>query len=339
MLRNKTTIVIASFLFLILIFLFWIFFLPNQFYAHEEKIVTIPKGISFRATVDSLANAGIIRSKWAFKIAGRLLGYTRDIKNGKYLFSPGSSNLQILKDLKEGTSRVIIIVTIPEGWRIEKIAQRYAHELGINEKRFIALCYDKDFIKSHDIDAPSLEGYLLPSTYSFYWQTEEEYIIERMIDVFKHFYNDTLIKRQQELGMTQLEILTLASIIEAESGVDIERPIISGVYWNRLRRKMRLEADPTVQYALGKEKRLLHRDLKINSPYNTYINYGLPPGPINNPGKSSILAALYPQQHGYLYFVATGTGGHYFAKSFQEHQKNIRLYQRTRRELRKLSQR
>jgi UPF0755 protein len=158
-----------------------------------------------------------------------------------------------------------------------------------------------------------------------------------MVDGFKRFYTDSLPERQNYLEVSQLDILTLASIVEAEANVDNERPIIAGVYWNRLRKRMRLEADPTVQYALGEEKRLRFKDLNINSPYNTYRHRGLPPGPINNPGKSSIIATLYPDQHGYLYFVATGTGGHYFAKSYKDHQKNIRQYQRTRRELKRLS--
>jgi UPF0755 protein len=145
------------------------------------------------------------------------------------------------------------------------------------------------------------------------------------------------MKKQDELGKTQSEILTLASIVEAESNMDEERPKVAGVYWNRLKKKMRLEADPTVQYALGEERRLRFPDLDFDSPYNTYRHAGLPPGPINNPGKLSILAALYPEQHEYLFFVATGTGGHRFAKYYSDHQKNIRLYHRTRRELKQLS--
>jgi UPF0755 protein len=209
--------------------------------------------------------------------------------------------------------------------------------LGIDSEKIISLCHDEKFIHKLGIDAKSLEGYLLPETYSFYWQPDEQEILERMLDGFKRFYTDSLAEQQEQLDVTQLEILTLASIVEAESGMDGERPIIAGVYWNRLRKRMRLEADPTIQYALGEEKRLRFKDLNVDSPYNTYRHSGLPPGPINNPGKSSILAALFPQRHAFLYFVATGTGGHRFAKNYSDHQKNIRQYHRTRRELRRLS--
>jgi UPF0755 protein len=321
----------------LVVFVLYIFWMPNWHDDLKGKIVTIPSGASFRTAVDSLVNAGVVRNKWAFQLAGRLLGYTKSVKKGKYLFASGRSNLDILRDINIGRSWLIIHVTIPEGWRIEKIAQRYRHDLGIDSEKIVSLCHNEKFIHGQGIGASSMEGYLLPETYSFYWQTDEQEILGRMLDGFKRFYTDSLLERQKHLNATQLEILTLASIVEAESSIDSDRPIIAGVYWNRLRKRMRLEADPTVQYALGEEKRLRFKDLNINSPYNTYRHRGLPPGPINNPGKFSILAALFPEQHGYLYFVATGTGGHYFARTYTDHQKNIRQYQRTRRELKRLS--
>jgi UPF0755 protein len=321
----------------LVVFALFIFWMPNWHDDPKGKIVTIPSGASFRTAVDSLVNAGVVRNKWAFQLAGRLLGYTKSVKKGKYLFPSGRTNLDILRDINIGRSWLIIHVTIPEGWRVEKIAQRYKHDLGIDSEKIVSLCHNEGFIRNHGIGAKSLEGYLLPETYSFYWQTDEQEILGRMLEGFKRFYADSLLERQEYMESTQLEILTLASIVEAEANVDYERPIIAGVYWNRLRKRMRLEADPTVQYAIGEEKRLRFKDLNINSPYNTYRHRGLPPGPINNPGKSSMIAALYPEQHGYLYFVATGTGGHYFAKTYSDHQKNIKQYQRKRRELRRLT--
>jgi len=286
---------------------------------------------------DSLESTGVIRNRWSFELVGRILGFTKSIKVGKYLFVTGQSNFDILRDINYGKSRLIIPVTIPEGWPLDKIALRFKHELGIDEKIFLSLCQNEIFIHDQGINAHSLEGYLLPETYSFYWQPDEQEILTRILNGFNQFYNDSLIQRQKVLEKTQSEILTLASIVEAESNMDEERPRVSGVYWNRLKKKMRLEADPTVQYALGEGRRLRFLDLEFDSPYNTYRHAGLPPGPINNPGKLSILAALYPEQHEYLFFVATGTGGHRFAKSYSDHQKNIRLYHRTRRELRQLS--
>jgi UPF0755 protein len=316
---------------------YYIFLLPNQYHDSKGKVVTIPRGASFHAVVDSLVSSQAIRNQWSFQIAGRILGYTKIIKTGKYLFVSGQSNLDILKDIRVGKSRMIIPVTIPEGWRMEQMARRYKHEIGIDAEKFLALCSDSTFIHDHGIQAKSLEGYLMPETYAFYWQTDEHEILERMMEGFKHFYNDTLLERQRAMKASQQEILTLASIVEAESGIDSERPIIAGVYWNRLKKRMRLEADPTVQYALGEGKKLNRQDLEFISPYNTYRHYGLPPSPINNPGKSSIRAVLFPQQHDYLYFVATGVGGHHFANKFSDHQKNIMKYHRTQREVQRAS--
>lgn len=326
---------LAGIVVLLLAFIYYVFFFPNYYDDPKGKVVTISRGATFRSVSDSLLSAQAIRSRWTFRLAGRLLGYTTSIKIGKYLFTSGQSNLDILRDIKVGKSRLIIHVTLPEGWRLEQIADRYEHDLGIEADKFLSLCRDEKFIHDQGIDVNSLEGYLLPETYSFYWQTDEKEILERMLQGFKQFYCDSLVARQKHLNKTQLEILTFASIVEAESSIDEERPIIAGVYWNRLRKGMRLEADPTVQYALGEERRLKFEDLNIRSPYNTYIHTGLPPGPINNPGKASILATLYPDQNNYLYFVATGLGGHRFAKSYSDHQKNILQYHRTRRELRR----
>jgi UPF0755 protein len=321
----------------VLAFAYYVFFLPNYYNDTKGQLVTISRGESFRMVADSLANTGAIRNTWSFELAGRILGYTKTIKVGKYLFVSGRSNFNILRDISNGKSRLIIPVTIPEGWPLDKIAHRFEHDLGIDEKLFLSLCQNEDFIRDQGIDAKSVEGYLLPDTYSFYWQTDEQEILIRILNEFKHFYNDSLTKKQDELGKTQSEILTLASIVEAESNVDEERPRVAGVYWNRLKKQMRLEADPTVQYALGEGRRLRFLDLEFDSPYNTYRRYGLPPGPINNPGKPSILATLYPEQHNFLFFVATGIGGHRFAKNYSDHQKNIRMYHHTKRELKQVS--
>ncbi len=330
---QRLVITIVVFSVLVLAFAYYIFLLPNYYNDPKGKVVTIPRGASFRSAVDSLVSTRAIRNHWSFQIAGRLLGYTKTIKTGKYLFLSGQSNLDILEDIRVGKSRLIIPVTIPEGWRVEQIARRYKHEIGIDAEKFLALCKDSLFIHDQGVNAKSLEGYLMPETYAFYWQTDEHEILMRMLEGFKHFYNDTLLEQQHKMNASLQQVLTLASIVEAESNISDERPIIAGVYWNRLKKKMRLEADPTVQYVLGEDKKLDHQDLNLDSPYNTYRHYGLPPGPINNPGKSSIYAVLFPKQHDYLYFVATGVGGHRFAKLFSDHQKNINKYHRARREL------
>jgi UPF0755 protein len=329
----KVWIVFGILVVLALVAAFVIFWLPNTFPDPTGKIVTIPRGASFKAVVDSLSSSGAIRSSLTFKAAGRILGITRSVKVGKYLFRSGLSNSEILRDLEEGTSRMILPVVIPEGWKLTNIARRYAGELGIDEDKFLSLCRDSSYVASHGFEGPTLEGYLLPETYNFYWQTDEKEIIERMVEAFKEFYTDSLKERQKELKMSLREVITLASIVEGESGIEEERPVIAGVYWNRLKRGMKLEADPTIQYVIPDgPRRLLYRDLKYDSPYNTYLYYGLPPGPVNNPGKKSILATLYPEKHQYLFFVATGIGGHRFSKNFIDHQKAVRGFRKARRE-------
>ncbi|HOV98904.1 MAG TPA: endolytic transglycosylase MltG [Bacteroidota bacterium] len=336
-LNKKLIVLFAALIILVAVFFVYVLWLPNSISNPKGEVVTISKGMSFHAVADSLDAKGIVRSKWAFMLAGRFLGSTKSIKVGKYIFLSGMSNEQILRDICKGKSRLVISVTIPEGWRLEQIAHRYERELGISTDRFLQLCYDSTFIVSNGVNAPSLEGYLMPDTYSFYWQPDEEEVIKRMLDGLFSFYSDSLIERQKQLKVSLHEVLTLASIVEAESISDEERPRIAGVYWNRLKKKMRLEADPTVQYAIGKERRLLYRDLDVNSPYNTYRRIGLPPGPINNPGRASILATLYPEKHSYIYFVSNGAGGHRFASSYSEHQRNVALYRKFRREQRRLA--
>jgi UPF0755 protein len=321
----------AAFFFFFGAAVYVVFWMQNTSHQPQGVVVMIPRGSSFNSAAEALRVSGVIRSVWTFKLAGRILGSTKSIRAGKYIFVKGQSNLSLLKDIAEGKSRMVIPVTIPEGWRLEQIARRYHHDLGIDAALFLSLCRDTAFIRRHNLAVASLEGYLLPDTYLFYWQNDEADIITRMLDGFQKFYNDSLLERQHKLNISQQEVLTLASIVEAESGIIEERPMISGVYWNRIKKKMRLEADPTIQYALGREQKLSHQDLQISSPYNTYLHMGLPPGPINNPGRLAILAALYPSEHDYLYFVATGIGGHHFAKSFSDHQKNINLYRRVKR--------
>ena len=310
-----------------------ILFAANTTALSSERTVIVPRGASFKTVLDSLESSGVLRVRWTLSLAGRILGRTKTMKVGKYLFPRGLSNIGILNDLEEGKSRILINLPIPEGWRMERIALQCGKILGIDTQRFISLCDNSSFRKELGIDAPSIEGYLLPDTYKFLWQVSEEEIIERMVGEFKKFYSDTLKIRQNEMKFSMPEVLTLASIVEAEAVLDRERPVIAGVYLNRLKKRMRLEADPTVQYALPEGKRrLTYSDLRIDSPYNTYLYYGLPPGPINNPGRKSILAALYPEKHAFLYFVADGTGGHIFSRSYTDHQKAVKSYRRIRRE-------
>jgi UPF0755 protein len=314
------------------------FFASNTSSFASERTVVIPRGASFKAVLDSLEFSGVLRLRWTLNLSGRVLGLTKTMKVGKYIFPRGLSNIEILNDLAEGKSRILVTLPVPEGWRMERIALQCGKILGIDTQRFISLCDNSTFRKELGVEASSIEGYLMPDTYKFLWQVSEEEIIERMVGDFQKFYADSLKKRQEELRFSLNEILALASIVEGEAVLDRERPIIAGVYLNRLKKRMRLEADPTVQYAIPDgHRRLTYSDLRYNSPYNTYLNYGLPPGPINSPGRKSILAVLYPEKHSYFYFVADGTGGHLFSRTYAEHQKAVKAYRRMRREAAKTS--
>lgn len=310
--------------------LYQILWAPNKF--DGDRIVIVSKGLNFKQVTDSLATAGVIRNRTLFELAGELLGLTKGIHIGKYLFHSGVSNKEILGDLRSGKSALLITVLIREGLKAATQARVFAKELGIDSARFAQLAHDSEFIQSLGVEVPpmgGLEGFLLPDTYLFYWQPDEDQIIRRMVESFKEFFVDSLKRRAEEFGMTINKILTLASIVEGEAILDEERPIIAGVYYNRLQRRMRLEADPTIQYTIENgPRRLLYADLQTGSPYNTYRNYGLPPGPINNPGRASILAALYPANHSYLYFVATGKGGHTFSRTYPEHRRAVARYRR-----------
>jgi UPF0755 protein len=199
--------------------------------------------------------------------------------------------------------------------------------LYIDSTEFVQLANNKDFVDSLGVKQKSLEGYLFAADYEIYERSSPEEAIKIFYNGFNEFYNDSLKVHTKEIGFTVHEIITLASIIKGETHKEEEMPRISGVYHNRLRIGMKLQADPTIQYVLpGGWKRLTFKDLELDSPYNTYKYFGLPPGPINSPGKAAIMAALYPEKNNYLYFVADGTGGHHFGKTLAEHNRNVKLY-------------
>ncbi|MBN1639451.1 MAG: endolytic transglycosylase MltG, partial [Ignavibacteriales bacterium] len=206
----------------------------------------------------------------------------------------------------------------------------FKEELGLDSARIMELSGNKNFIQSLGLDVDDLEGYLLPETYYFYIDRNEEQVLKKLKEEMDKVFDDSARAQIENLGMTKHQILILASIIDGESNIIEEFKTISGVYHNRLKKKMLLQADPTVQYLIRnrEDKRVRASDLALDSPYNTYKYIGLPPTPINNPGKAAILAALYPEQHDYYYFVADGTGGHKFAKTYSEHQIYVREYRR-----------
>ncbi len=305
---------------------------PNTF-SDEKKIVVVSKGQTWDQIVETLEREGIIRSRTMFEFTVKILRRGKQVHVGRYEFPSGISNIDLYNNLRLGRGMVPITVTLREGRRAEAYARVLARSLGVDSARIMQLVHDEQFVRSLGVEASNLEGYLFPDTYFFGWQTEEEDILKRLVQQTFRVFNDSLRERAAALGMSLHQILTLASIIEGEAFFDDERARISGVYHNRLRKGIKLEADPTIQFLLPDgPRRILYRDLQIQSPYNTYRNYGLPPGPICSPGAASIRAALYPEQHNYYFFVADGKGGHWFATTYAQHLANVRKFRRERAE-------
>ena len=290
----------------------------------------IHRGMSLPQIADSLAQQGLITSRERFIFADRILRWGTQLKAGKYAIPPGASTLALYKMFREGKAAQLR-VTLPEGKTVEDFAGILRRALEIDSTAFASLAQDSAFAQSLGLPVPRLEGFLYPNTYNFFWGTSPKEIIRTMVQEFHRHFDDSLRQRAVALGMTLPEVVTLASIIEGEAMVDSERAVISAVYHNRLRQGILLQADPTIQYLVpGPPRRLLNRDLEIDSPYNTYRYPGLPPGPVNNPSIASIRAALYPANVNYLYFVARGDGTHSFSYTLNEHLRAKREFDKVR---------
>ncbi len=327
--KRRILAVILFLLGIAFILTYQIFWASNTF--EGDRFIIVSKGENFQQVLDSLDHAGIIRSKKLADLAGRISGYTTKMQIGKYRFKSGMSNFDILKDIRFGSTVELIIVSIPEGLRPERQAHLLAKNLGIDSVRFMTLVHDTSFIHQLGIESNSLIGYLTPMTYKFYWQSDESDIIKELVKQFTIMFDSSMRATMNVKRLSMNEVLTVASIVEMETSIDSERAVIAGVYYNRLQKGMRLQADPTVEFILGGgARRLALSDLDRESPYNTYRHDGLPPGPINSPGKASILAALHPARHKFFFFVATGLGGHRFSKTFSEHLHAIQKFHRVR---------
>ena len=302
---------------------------------YDSVKVTIPKGASLKEVSTTLQDYNIIRNERSFLLAVKTLGYEKDMPAGRFKLVKASTNFDIIDQLVNGI-QVNKRVTILEGWTIDVIAKELHDKIGIDQDEFKSACTNELLLWKWGISEKTVEGYLFPNTYLFSEEEDVQDIIGRMINEYKQRITLEFRDRMQELGMEEKEIITLASIIEGEAIYDKERAVISGVYHNRLNIGMRLQADPTIQYIINDSpRRLLNKDLKIKSPYNTYLNKGLPPGPINNPGIESIKAALYPAETDYIYFVARGDGYHTFSRTKEEHNIAKRKFQKIRRQLKK----
>ncbi|MBI3781169.1 MAG: endolytic transglycosylase MltG, partial [candidate division NC10 bacterium] len=254
-------------------------------------------------------------------------GTYRRLLAGEYEFAPRLSLLEIVRRLEQGRG-LVHQVTIPEGFAAQQIARLLAERGLVNWDRFMALLQDRQTVEQYGLGGESLEGYLFPDTYRLIKGLSEEVIVHRMVRRFQEMLGPEEHTRAEKLGMSVHEIVTLASLIEREAQVPEERPLVSAVFYNRLRRGIPLQSDPTVLYGLSRfSGRLTKANLQAPSPYNTYLKQGLPPGPIANPGRASIMAALHPASSRYLYFVSKNDGTHAFSTTLQEHGAMVRRYQ------------
>lgn len=283
--------------------------------------VTVPRGAGLSTVADSLATRGIVPSEFAFKLYARLRGGAGSIRPGVYELRRGDGYAAILRKLVRGDV-VRIRFTIPEGWTASQIAARLAQRTSARTDSVARLLTDTSAARRFGVPGPTLEGYLYPATYSFPLGTPLDAIMRALVDRYRQAWTPAMRARADSLGLNEREVVTLASIVEKEAKVWSERPRIAAVYLNRLRRGMRLQADPTVQYALGTHTaRLTYRQIAdvARNPYNTYTNPGLPPGPIASPSRGAIQAVLRPAADSALYFVARPNGTHVFTYTLAQH--------------------
>ncbi len=297
----------------------------------DNREIKIPSGATLSQIAKQLREKKIISSEQSFILLAKLKQSQTQLKSGFYDIRHVKSANQLINLLKQGQN-LSTRITIPEGTTINGIAKIISQHINIDEEKFVALTQDSLFLAELGMTIQSLEGYLFPDTYFFYKNDDEKTIIKKMVSNFRQKWQQIQEDIPINGGKSQHELLTLASLIEGECMIDRERPIVSSLYQNRLKRQMKLEADPTIQYIIDDApRRLLNKDLKIQSPYNTYQNRGLPPGPVNNPGVKSILAAINPAETNFLYMVATGDGSHFFTRHYWKFLQAKRKFQAVRR--------
>jgi UPF0755 protein len=294
----------------------------------DSKIIEIRPGTTFTEVASILKEEGIIKNIWNFSLLVECFQGTTRIKAGEYLLNTAMLPLEVSDILIKG--KVLqYSLTIPEGYNIRQIADLLDKAKLITKEIYLEMCYDPLFVSSLGIEGDSLEGYLFPDTYKIPRHLDERDMLELMVAQFKDVYNQKYAEKAKELGFSMKDVVTLASMIEKETGKSSERPLISAVFQNRLKKRIRLQSDPTAVYGLiNFNGKIRKRHLKRDTPYNTYLHSGLPPGPIANPGEASIRAVLYPAKVDYLYFVSKNDGSHQFSNNLNEHNLAVLEYQK-----------
>ncbi|OWP63364.1 aminodeoxychorismate lyase [Hymenobacter amundsenii] len=313
-------------------YFYQVFFTPNIETKGRATYVTVRRGESAKAVLDSIDASGVVVDKLSLHFVARLLKYEQLVKPGRYELKDGYTNRQLINDLRTGSNRLPLRLTFQNIRLREDLARKLAATVDARPGQFDSLLTSPQYTKSLGFDTTSILTMFIPNTYELAWNTSAENLMQRMKKEYDKFWTPARDAKRKELGLSRAEVSTLASIVEAEQQQHAdERPRVAGVYLNRLQRGMKLQADPTVVYANHDFtiKRVLNVHLAKDSPYNTYKYGGLPPGPINLPSIASIDAVLNPESHQYLYFCAKDdfSGYHAFARNEQEHLVNARRYQ------------
>ncbi|MDY6825127.1 MAG: endolytic transglycosylase MltG [Thermodesulfobacteriota bacterium] len=293
----------------------------------DVRIIEVPPGAGINTIARRLHQQQLIKNPELFKYLALSQSRNETIKAGEYRLSAAMSPLEIIKKMTRGEV-VLHKLTIPEGYTIRQIAALSAQK-GLSDRgAFLRMATSRATAEKMGINADTLEGYLFPETYFFPASAGAETIINAMVKRFHKIFTDHWERRAREMGFSVHEIVTLASIVEKETAVDAERPLIASVFHNRLKKNMRIESDPTVIYGIENfDGNLTRTHLNTRTPYNTYRIHGLPKGPIANPGEKSLEAVLYPADTPYLYFVAKNDGTHKFSANLRSHNQAVRKYQ------------
>ena len=313
-------------------YFYQVFFSANTLVESDQPyLLKIPSNSVYKNVVDQLYEERVINDAVSFGFVAKILGYQEAVKPGLYTIEPKMSNLQLVRMLRSG-QQTPVRVTFNTIRTQEDLAEKISANLEVSKEQFLELLQDSVYIRKYGVEEETVMSLFIPNTYEFWWDTSAEELFERMHKEYQIFWTDARKQKAQDLGLSQQEVSTLASIVQAESQKSDERPKIAGVYLNRLRIGMPLQADPTLVFAAGdfSIKRLTAKQMAIDSPYNTYKYAGLPPGPINLPDINSLDAVLNYEKHSYLYFCAKEdfSGYHSFAVGYDEHLNNARRYQR-----------
>jgi len=313
------------------VYFYQVFFNPNVLINKERAILLIPKNASIQQVVDSMKNRKYLEDVVSFMFVSKALSYHENVKAGRYMLTKRMTNLQAIKHLRSGV-QAPVRVTFNNIRLKEDLANKICRNLQTEPKDFLSLLNDPDYVTKFGFDTTTIISMFIPNTYEMYWTSSAEEVFERMKYEYDRFWNETRKAKADSLQLTPTEVSILASIVQAETVKNEEKPIVAGLYINRLEKEMLLESDPTVVFALRGfgMKRVLKRHLKTDSPYNTYKYTGLPPGPINLPEPSTIEAVLNYKRHNFIYMCAKEdfSGYHRFASNYRQHINNARKYQR-----------